>query len=692
MEKFLSILFGFIFIPLLIIGQDITSQTLPPDTVKSAAEIRADEQAVMENYDTMYKPVIDTTRRIYYWRITKRTGEIVPGKPDTLITDFPNRMNVDGLSVAMAYPGNLGLPMESRIFFERLDRSHFMFADPYYNYDKTPEKHNYINTKIPYSYLTYQTAGSRDNREERLQGALSINFGKKWNVGLDVDYIYARGFYTSQSAKRTDWDFYTSYISDRHQLHAFVNPTSYSNGENGGITNDVYITDPTAITGYKVQSREIPVNFQSSGDQQYTWNLQKGMEYYLSYRYNLGFEKDTEHKNEEGETIKRFIPVSSLIYTFNYKDKKRRFEGNDSTTIDSYYQKMFDVDSLDYFGTGRAVNDSTSYWAMSNTFGLSLREGFSPWAKFDLTAFVTLDNRKFTLMKDSISNETKNQFVTYIGGEIAKRTGKILRYEASVHVGLIGNDNLGDFEVKGQIETRIPLLKDTASIIANGYIKNLSPTFYESHFHGKYFWWDNEFEKIKKVFFGGTIDFPRTNTKLKLGVENIFNYLYFDKTGYPKQYKENDESKSIQVLAATIEQNFKLRALHWDNQLVYQKSSEQSIIPLPQFSFYSNLYIQFTAAKVLTIQLGGNVHYFTEYYSPTYEPATQQFRLQDEKKIGNYPIINAYVNCHLKQARFFVEFYNLSASIISPPEYFSLPHYPLNPMIFKLGISFYLNN
>jgi hypothetical protein len=45
----------------------------------------------------------------------------------------------------------------------------------------------------------------------------------------------------------------------------------------------------------------------------------------------------------------------------------------------------------------------------------------------------------------------------------------------------------------------------------------------------------------------------------------------------------------------------------------------------------------------------------------------------------------------LKQARFFAEFYNLGSTIIRP-NYFSLLHYPLNPMVLKLGVAVLFNN
>ena len=120
-------------------------------------------------------------------------------------------------------------------------------------------------------------------------------------------------------------------------------------------------------------------------------------------------------------------------------------------------------------------------------------------------------------------------------------------------------------------------------------------------------------------------------------------------------------------------------------------SSDKEVLPLPQISAYSNLYVHFKLAKVLTVQLGADAYYTTSYYAPYYEPATQQFQLQKDVKVGNFPLINAYANFHLKQARFFVMAYNLGSKFVDP-NYFSLAHYPLNPMVLKMGIAVTFNN
>ncbi|MDR2843484.1 MAG: putative porin [Candidatus Symbiothrix sp.] len=639
-------------------GQELEDGTIANDSTRTVPEMS-----------------VDTTKRISYWHITRRTGEMFKALPDTFLTDYFNRTNVEGQSIAMAYLGNLGLPGESRIFFERDDRSPFMFEDPYSAYMRTPERFNFLNTKMPHTNLSYQRAGGRIWREERFQALLTSNFGKKLNVGFDVDYLYARGFYQSQSAKHLDWVFFGNYLSDRHQVHLFINPKDYTNAENGGILNDTLITHPGYANDQNMTTRDIQTAL--SNGENTTWNQLKGNQLFLNYHYNLGFKRKTTRMDEEGDTIKQFIPVSSIIYTFDYKTSKKKFYTADSTQVADYY-----ANKIDRFPNREGgVNDSIDYWSLSNTLALSLREGFSHWAKFDLTAFITQDIRTFTMMDLTDVNYTANQSSTVVGGELAKRTGKILRYHGQGSLGILG-DNLGDLNLSGTIETRIPVWGDTASIQADASIKNLSPTLLENHYRSRYFWWDNDFSNIKKVYIGGKIDIPHTKTTFSLGVENVSNYIYFQNDGLPAQ-----DGGSIQILAARLDQNFQLQALHWNNQVVYQTSSNEAIIPLPALAAYTSLYLQFKIAKVLTIQMGANAHYWTKYYAPSYEPATQQFKIQDKIKVGNYPLISGFLNCHLKQTRFFLEYYNASAMFISPTEYFSLPHYPVNPALLKLGLS-----
>ncbi|MBR4929607.1 MAG: hypothetical protein IKZ00_02275, partial [Bacteroidaceae bacterium] len=110
--------------------------------------------------------------------------------------------------------------------------------------------------------------------------------------------------------------------------------------------------------------------------------------------------------------------------------------------------------------------------------------------------------------------------------------------------------------------------------------------------------------------------------------------------------------------------------------------------PLPQLNAYTNLYLLLRIAKVLRVQLGGDMRYYTSYYAPDYSPAIGQFATQDASysrvKIGNYPIINVYANLHLKNCRIYVGVNHVNANA---GHAFWAPHYAINPLTFRFGLS-----
>ena len=75
----------------------------------------------------------------------------------------------------------------------------------------------------------------------------------------------------------------------------------------------------------------------------------------------------------------------------------------------------------------------------------------------------------------------------------------------------------------------------------------------------------------------------------------------------------HQEGGNINLLTAQLFQNFRLGPLNWENIITYQNSSSPDVLPLPALNIFSNLYLKFKIARVLDVELGGNVTYFTKY-------------------------------------------------------------------------------
>lgn len=637
-------------------------------------------------------------KRVAAFALTPYIGDSYRAKMDTNVLNYANSTLMDGHGLSVAYLGNIGSPAQSRIFSERGEANDFIFADAYNYYTVNPRNALFYDTKVPYTNITYTFAGASVNKEERFKGVLTSNFGKRINAGADFDYVYGRGYYNSNGTKHVNYRLFGSYRSDRYELNAYLSNSHIIIGENGGLSDPTYITNPDdhLDNGRETNSKIMPTRLLS------VWNRVRNKQYFLTHRYNLGFSRTLSEVDEEGNAKEVFIPVSSIIHTFEYEDNRRHFYSSTNTAnIDTAYSAIYNYD--------KSLSDRMSSWNYKNTFALSLREGFQDWVKLGLTAFIRLEQRKYRMQAefaelintpllpgdsedfsilDRPFTQDYSESSTYIGGELYKRQGSLLTYNARGELCIVGDD-IGELRLDGELMTKFSLLNKELSFKANGYIKNVTPAFYQRHFYSRYFHWNNNFRNIKQIYVGGEAKIDATKTTLSAGVESIENYIYFNSTGVPEQSGNN-----IQVITARVKQDFRYKALGWENEVAYQLSSEEKELPLPKLTAYSNLYLAVKLAKVLTVQIGADAHYFTKYDAPYYEPATQQFQLQKENmrmKVGNYPLVNAYINFHLKQTRFFLMMYNVG-STFTDPNYFSLAHYALNPMHLKLGLSVNFNN
>lgn len=629
---------------------------------------------------------------LHSWTIDERLGTVFNVPVDTLQYMFQNSNDTGGETGHYNYLGNLGSPRLSRIFFEREDNNQFIFTDPYDFTVRKPKDIIYTNTKSPFTNLTYYKQGDGRYGEERFKSYFAVNANKRLGVGFFIDYTYGRGKYSNQSTALFNGGLFASYRGNHYDMHMnFVNE-NLKVAENGGITDDRYITNPIDMAEGKKQysTSEIPTNLSE------IWNKNTGYHGFLTHRYNLGFYRDNTNSNDTTDT-KEFVPVTSFVHTLKLDFSKRKYISYDAEQNQAYFNNNYLLNDS---------TDRTDYVSVKNTLGISLREGFNKWAKAGLTAFVSHEYRKFTLT-DTTATPNERIYTPYVentisvGGQLLKEQGKMLHYNVIGEIAVLGED-AGQFTLEGNGDLNFRLFNDTVRFMANAYIKNLNPTFYYRHFHSKHYWWDNEdLSKIMRTRIEGKLAIDRWKTELRVGVENIKNYTYFDNTSvkytneqdaisYKNDLKVSQFGGNIQVLSAMLRQDFKLGILHLDNEVIYQKSSNEDILPLPELSLYHNLYLRFGLAKrVLSIDMGADVRYFTSYYAPDYSPAMGQFYLQNKEtrvKIGNYPLVNAYINMHLKRTRIFLQMYNLVQGSTGN-SYFLAPHYPLNPRILKVGIS-----
>ena len=401
-----------------------------------------------------------------------------------------------------------------------------------------------------------------------------------------------------------------------------------------------------------------------------------------------------QKKNAEDSLFYKseYVPVTSFIHTVKFDNYRRIYEAY-QTPADYYLQEYYDAGRL----TGDSIYDQTKHWHMKNTFTIAMLEGFNKWAKAGLKAFASYDLRHYELPTMEGGFEKYNEHVLSVGGQLSKQEGKTLHYNAVAEIGLTGVD-AGTLAIDGNVDVNIPFLGDTLQVRGDAFFHRETPSFYYRNYHARHLWWENDLDKTIHTRIMGTLSFPKTRTKLRVAVDEIKNYTYFSqsyditeeglRTGV--MVTPMQESGGINLLTAQLEQNFRLGILNWENQFTYQHSSKESVLPVPAFNAYTNLYIKFKVVKVLNVDLGADMRYFTSYEAPDYSPYMGQYTVQgngeNNVKIGNYPIVNVYANVHIKHTRFFVMMSHINAGQ-GDKNYFFAPHYPMNERVFRIGVS-----
>ena len=728
------IVLTYIFLSVIGIWGAMAQNTLNPMNNRDRFGNQIDPNTQPDNLeDSTNTEIQSLPPKLYMWKLSETLGNrtIIPA--DTASLNFQSTNLVEGMFGHYNYLGNLGSPRLSRLFFEREESEPTIFMAPFSSFFTRPDQVLFTNSNVPYTNLTYYKAGNKVNGEERFKSYFSVNVNKQLAFGFNIDYLYGRGYYQNQSTSHFNAGLFGSYIGEKYQVQAVYNNFFLKMNENGGIADDQYITRPENMSGGKkeYESTTIPVKLERSS------NRNKDFYIYLTQRYRLGFTRKVRSTQEGKPTEsapqassspsseakisasnndialpndsiasksvstlaaandslpsvstadndslfeEEFVPVTSFIHTLKVERSRHQFRSGSEP--EGFFPE-------DYKLYKNYSNDSTTAFSVKNVFGIALLEGFNKYAKAGLTAYISHKFSRYDLMNtDTLTNMRRIRYTEqeiFLGGELAKREGKLLHYNVNGEVGLV-DKAIGQFRVNANLDLNFRLWKDTVNFYARGYVSNTLPSFYMRHYHSNHYNWDNDnMDKEFRTRVEGELNISHWGTNLRAGVENIKNYTYFNQSALPEQNGGN-----IQVLSATLKQDFRLGVFHLDNEVTWQKTSNETVLPLPQLSLYHNFYILAKLAKkVLTVQLGADVRYFTKYNAPAYAPGVQQFHLQptdDLVEIGGYPIVNVYANLHLKRTRIFAMMYHVNAGMGSANS-FLVPHYPINPRLFKIGVS-----
>ena len=654
---------------------------------------------------------------------------------DTITTGVQIHNPIYRISIANVYTGNLGSPYQSEIISDQRWRNQFIFYNSLQYFIPFPEDVIYFNTRTPYSNIWYSFGSPKRRAEESVGAMFTQNVNKNFNVGLKYTLYSPMGLYDAQKLRNQHFRLFSSYTGKKYSINAAFLFSVAKQMENGGIINDDFILNPDK---YQFdQPENIPVNFTTA------LNHIKNYQLFVTQSFGLGSIKVKNKKknaandsvDDRGEAmaayathdslsvtdedeIKAFkdslrrdvrieerteeeeeyasLPVSTIFYTMKIENDRRVYSIKDLPQYmppnmeNPYYTNIF-VDSLQ-------TRDSVKYNDIENTFQLKFNEEANSLLKFGVRFFISNAIRIYTMPAAPYYDPDDREYTphyrrkdttlvtSYLGAQIFKNLGENFWWNAGIKFFFQGY-RVGDTELTGMLNSRFKITKkDTAGIFADGGFYVVSPELFQNTYFSNHIKWNNNFNAEKSFRIRGGIRIPTRRLELSAEFRSITDHIYWNNDALPAQ-----EGGFVQVLQLTLNKHFIWARVHNIYKLVYQKTSNPDVLPLPDFAGYTSLFYENILFKVLTFQIGFDLRYHTNYYAPTYMPATGQFHTQNIRKTGNYPFFDVFLNFQLKRARIYVKLDHANQGLTGN-NYFLTVGYPANPRSVKFGISWNFYN
>ena len=536
----------------------------------------------------------------------------------------------------------------------------FGFEAKQFNYLKQNQI-KYYSVATPLTELYFKTTIKQG---QSLDAFITLNTSERFNFSAAYKGLRSIGRYVNQLASTGNFRFTTSYNTKnlKYFLKAHFTAQDILNGENGGIIN----TSDFESGDKKFKDKARLQVYLSDAN-----SLLKGNRYFLNHIYNFAKNKAENQYSIEHEfnfENKSFLYTQPTINT-------TLTNSNGNTTVFSRFGDSY------VFGN---IYDKTRYHQLYNKLALNFKN--NKLGQFQ----VFIEDFKYNYFYNSvlvINNQeipsTLKGRINNVGGQYLYLRGKwngVFKYSNSVSKQSLSNLDAKldyNFNDENQISFQIQKINKLPD-----HIYNLYQSSYVNYN------WSNDFknEKINNLYVKATTQWLNA----ELQVSSLKDKLYFSEDisnqnqllVSPTQY-----DKSIQYLSVKIEKEFTYRKFALDNTVLFQTTQQDDqILNVPKFVVRNTIYFSDDIfKKAMFIQTGLILNYFSSYYANNYNPVIGEFYIQNTKEIGNFPMLDFFINARVRQTRIYLKAEHFN-SLFSGNKYYSAPNYPYRDFLVRFGL------
>ena len=576
--------------------------------------------------------------------------------------------------------GGLGQSSQPVNWFDRRQDPDFTFARSYDAYTARLDNVPFYNSKKPLTNLTYLESGQKRYREEHLEITHSQNITPSMSANVQYKARSTMGLYDWQRTKNHALSVGYAYTGKRYSIHAAYMNNTVQTRENGGVVGKWAIAD----TVFEMPSG-VPMRLASAEAE----NHYRNNAFFVKQAYAIPLERVTEYDFSLADLSAVFIGHQFEFNTWSkvYTDKRATYtnergqyddKGNYTPTTHEYYENWY-IDP-------KTTRDSISERLISNKLYVQIQPWDRNGAVSTIDAGVGLDLHTYSYLNlenyiaGKMTRDHRTSWYAYgaTGGHIKRYAdwGVDVKYYPSGYRG-------GDLSVGADITLRA-YIREHPLILSGKFRQELrSPGYWEENLFSNHYAWFNSFGKESETRF--EVNFSVPGIALEVGAWQgvMSNMIYYDANSRVSQH-----SDAVSLTSLYARKDFRIAGFHLDHRALVQFTSNESVLPVPLLSAYLSYYYEFWVVRdVLRVQVGFDGRFNTAYYAPSYNPALSVFFNQRDVKVGNYPYLDAFVSAKWKRMRILLKLQHLNQNLFGNGEYFQVAHYPLNPRMFKFGIS-----
>ena len=523
----------------------------------------------------------------------------------------------------------------------------FGFKAKHFNYLEVNDI-KYYSVPTPLTDLYFKTVMEQG---QALDAFLTVNTKPNLNFSIAYRGLRSLGKYVNNLTSSGNFRFTTSYFTNdkRYILNAHFTGQDISNQENGGIVN-----------AEEFETSEDPFNERERIEVYFTnaTSLLKGNRFFIDQSFKL-------NKTNPNSLV--------FIHQFNQEYKFFQFT---QPTISERFGDTYTNN----------ISNKTRYNHLYNKFGVA----YKTKSYGDLEFFIDDNNYNYyynSVIYDALGDITVPNAVSdrinMVGGNYSYLINNVnVRLHASQSISDQSISNIeatANYKVNEDYNFQFKYQKLNS-------LPNLNFTLYQSGYVD-YNWFNNfKNEKLNQFEFSAQTKWLNVSATYKV----INDHLFFDNQTNditelmvkPVQY-----DKTINYLSVKANKEIKFWKLALDNTILYQSVDQSdNVVNAPQIVTRNTLYFtDFVFKKAMLLQTGVTFQYFSKYYANDYNPLLGEFYVQNETKIGGFPMFDFFVNARVKQTRIFLKAEHFN-SAWTGYDFYSAPNYPYRDFMVRFGL------